>query len=42
MENRHKCKTEQELYGGSEGGVAADAAMDPEMRVEHDIAILSI
>ena len=37
---RKERKTEKDRYGGSGGGVAADAAMDPEERVAHDIALL--
>ncbi len=37
---RKERKTEKDRYGGSGGGVAADAAMDPEKRVAHDIALL--
>ena len=40
LKERQNHKTEQELYGGSGGGVDPDAAEDPRKRVSKDIALL--
>jgi len=40
LKERQNRQTEQELYGGSGGGVASKATMDPLKRVSNDIALL--